>query len=200
MFEVNRIAELHQRTVELWHEQEINNTYQGFFHLVCEQHKFNFLLWHEEDIARSPDVGDARIAQVKRAIDRYNQQRNDAIEKLDDFLLQEVQHRGVKVNSSASFNSETPGSVIDRLSILALRIYHMQEQAHRPDAAEEHRNKAKARLQILYVQHRDLCQALQELLEDLGAGRKQLKLYRQFKMYNDPTLNPYLYQHQKQAG
>jgi hypothetical protein len=200
MIAVKQITDLHQMTVEQWHQHEIANAYDGLLHVVCEQHKFNFLLWHEEDVARSPDVSDTRIAQVKRAIDRYNQQRNDWIEKIDDFLLQELQRLGIATEPDARHNSETPGSAIDRLSILALRIYHMQEQAHRRDAGEEHRQKAKGRLQILYIQHRDLAHALQELLDDIGAGRKQLKLYRQFKMYNDPTLNPYLYQQRKQAG
>jgi hypothetical protein len=199
MFDVKNITELHQLTVEQWHRQEIYNPYEGFLQLVCTQHTFNFLLWHEEDIARSPDVGNDRIAEVKRAIDRYNQQRNDAIEKLDDFLQQELRNRSLRPEPDTRWNSETPGSVIDRLSILALRIYHMQEQAHRPDATAEHRQKAEGRLQILYVQHRDLAQALGELLDDLAAGRKQLKLYRQFKMYNDPAMNPYLYQRQKEA-
>src|SRR2546427_482848 len=144
MFDVPQITELQQRTVERWHEQDIDNPFEGVLHLVCEQHRFNFLLWHEEDIARSPDVTDARIAQVKRAIDRCNQQRNDAIEKIDDFLLQEVQRRGIQPVADARWNSETPGAVIDRLSILALRIYHMQEQAHRSDATDEHRQKAAA--------------------------------------------------------
>src|ERR1051325_9577834 len=123
MIDVAQITELHRTTVELWHSQAVSNNCSGFLELVCEQHKYNFLLWHEEDIARSPDVGDERIAAVKRAIDRYNQQRNDGIEKLDDFLVQEVQRRGVEPKAGAPLNTETPGSAIDRLSILALRIY-----------------------------------------------------------------------------
>ena len=200
MISVRSITQLQRDMVARWHQQPVNNPCEGLLWLVCRQHGFNFLLWHEEDIARSPDVSDGRIAQVKRAIDRYNQQRNDCIEKIDDFLLQEVDRRGIVTTEDAPFNSETPGSIIDRLSILSLRIFHMQEQAHRHDATEEHRNKATARLQILYVQHRDLAHALGELLADIGAGRKQLKLYRQFKMYNDPTLNPFLYQRHRQAG
>src|SRR5262249_53604081 len=156
------------------------------------------LLWHEEDIARSPDVGDARVAQVKRNIDRYNQLRNDWIEKLDDYLLQELHNRGVEAASDARMNTETPGSAIDRLSILAPRLYHMQEQADRPDGVDEHRRKAANRLVILQQQHHDLSQSLAELFLDLAVGKKRLQLYRQFKMYNDPTLNPYLYRRQRQ--
>lgn len=197
MFDVQSIAELHRHTVALWHEQEIANPYEGFLHLVCEQHRFNFLLWHEEDVARSPDVSDTRIAQVKRAIDRYNQQRNDAIEKLDDYLLEAVRQRGVEMLPGGGWNTETPGSVIDRLSILALRIYHMNEQVERTDASEEHRQRARQKMAVLHAQHADLLRGLGELLDDIAAGRKELKVYRQFKMYNDPTLNPYLYRRPK---
>ena len=197
MIDVAQITELHRTTVDVWHSQAVSNAYSGFLGSVCEQHKYNFLLWHEEDIARSPDVGDERIAAVKRAIDRYNQQRNDGIEKLDDFLVQELGHRGIAAQPGAPLNTETPGSAIDRLSILALRIYHMEEQVRRGDASPEHRAKAQARLIILNEQRADLAGSLDELLSDIFAGRKRLKIYRQFKMYNDPTLNPYLYQSDK---
>ena len=193
MINVEQVTALHRSTVGLWHSQEVVNNFSGFLHLVCEQHKFNFLLWHEEDIARSPDVGDARIAAVKRAIDGYNQARNDAIEKIDDALLGELERTGVKPAAGARLNTETPGSAIDRLSILSLRIYHMHEQVNRADATVEHIAKVQQRLAILYTQHDDLSGSLTELIDDIFAGRKRLKLYRQMKMYNDPTLNPYLY-------
>lgn len=193
MIDVDEIIELHRRTVDLWHREAISNAYSGFLQGVCEQHKFNFLLWHEEDIARSPDVGDGRVAGVKRSIDRYNQQRNDWIEKLDDFLVLELQRLGVTPQAGARLNTETPGSAIDRLSILALRIYHMDEQTRRSDVSDEHRIKAQGRLAILSDQHIDLAASLGELLSDIFAGRKRLKVYRQFKMYNDPSMNPYLY-------
>src|SRR5262245_18412639 len=134
MFAVKQITDLHQSTVELWHQQEITNPYDGLLHVVCEQHKFNFLLWHEEDIARSPDVSDAQIAQVKRAIDRYNQQRNDWIEKIDDWLTEQTTQRRITPTPDARLNTETPGSAVDRLSILALRLYHLEEQSRRADA------------------------------------------------------------------
>ena len=190
---VRQITELHRDTVCRWHEQEVDNPYQGFLATVCRQHQFNFLLWHEEDIARSPDVGDERIAAVKRAIDRYNQQRNDAIEQIDEALVQMLAASGAAPLVGAQLNTETPGAAIDRLSIMALRIYHLEEQAARNDVDQAHRQKVEERLNRCQAQHADLSQSLAELLADLQAGRKLLKVYRQMKMYNDPTLNPYLY-------
>ena len=200
MIDVRAVLDLHETTVARWHEHEINNPYQGFLELVCRQHQQNFRLWHQEDIARSPDVSNADLAAVKRAIDKLNQQRNDLIERLDDFLIVELSTRGAKPRGDARLNTETPGSVIDRLSILALRLHHMEEQACRSDASDDHVAKAKARLEILHEQHRDLTNSLRELLDDIFAGRKRLKVYRQFKMYNDPTMNPYLYAAKRPAA
>ncbi|REK08273.1 MAG: DUF4254 domain-containing protein [Planctomycetota bacterium] len=197
MVSVDEITQLHAETVALWHHEEISNPYEGFLQLVCQQHTFNYLLWHEEDVARSPNVGDTRIAEVKRAIDKYNQQRNDGIEQLDAALLQMLAAEKIEPEEGARLNTETPGSAIDRLSILSLRRYHMQEQADRSDASQEHRAKATQRLKTLGEQHADLSRSLSELLEDIFAGRKRLKVYFQFKMYNDPTMNPYLYKKDK---
>jgi cell division protein FtsB len=191
--DVGDICRLHATTVEQWHAHEINNPYEGFLHVVCMQHQQNFRLWHQEDVARSPDVSNADLAAVKRQIDKLNQQRNDLIERLDDCLIAELAAKRVEPWQGARLNTETPGSVIDRLSILALRLYHMEEQAHRNDATDGHIAKVKARLEVLHEQQRDLSHSLGELLNDLFAGRKRLKVYRQFKMYNDPTMNPYLY-------
>jgi len=193
MIDVQAITDLQRATVKRWHAEEIANSYEGFLKLVCRQHEQNFRLWHEEDIARAVDVSDADLAEVKRRIDRLNQRRNDLIEQLDDALLDELSAAGVVPDRGARLNTETPGSAIDRLSILALRIYHMEEQAERTDAEETHRQKAWDRLGVLRQQHADLSRSLGELLEDIFAGRKRLKVYRQMKMYNDPTLNPYLY-------
>jgi hypothetical protein len=200
MFDVCAIIDLHRETIPRWHLQEIDNPYDGFLHLVCRQHQQNFRLWHQEDIARSPDVGDADLAQVKRTIDKLNQQRSDLIEQLDDSLLQRLQALGIAPAPEARLNTETPGSVVDRLSILALRLFHMEEQLFRTNVGEEHLAKVKARLEILQEQHRDLTRALQELVDDVLAGRKCLKIYRQFKMYNDPTLNPYLYNSSRRSA
>jgi hypothetical protein len=199
MTDVRRITDLHRAMVVRWHAQEIDNPYHGFLAAVCQQFSFNFRLWHEEDIARSREVSDARIASVKRNIDRLNQQRNDWIEKLDDFLTAELEQRGIAATLEAPQNTETAGSAIDRLSILALRIYHLEEQLRRADVTSDHRASVENKLGVCYLQHEDLSHSLQQLLSDIFAGRKRHKTYRQLKMYNDPTLNPYLYQPGKAA-
>lgn len=193
MISVHDINELHSQTVTRWHETPVDNQFEGFLSIVCQQHQFNFLLWHEEDIARSRDVTDAKIAQVKRAIDGYNQQRNDWIEKTDDWLASALTDLGVRPEQDAPSNTETPGCAIDRLSILSLRIYHMLEQLERDDASDDHKAKVTQKLAICYEQQKDLSTSLQRLIDDIFAGKKHHKIYRQFKMYNDPTLNPYLY-------
>ena len=194
MLDIRQITALHANTVRLWHSQPVNNSHRDFLYLVCEQHKYNFLLWHEEDLARSREASDQQIAQVKRNIDQLNQKRNDWIERVDDGLKRMLDERGIVPTAGAKWNTETPGATIDRLSILALRIYHMEEQTERSDATAEHISKSQEKLAVLRTQHEDLSTALGELLADLFTGRKRLKLYRQMKMYNDPTLNPHLYQ------
>jgi hypothetical protein len=200
MIDVIAITDLHCQTVQRWHEREIDNRYDGFLAAVCDQHERNYRLWHEEDVARAVDVSDAELAEVKRRIDKLNQQRNDRIEQLDDLLIEQLHEQGVKPRPAARLNTETPGSAIDRLSIVALRIYHMREQAIRADAEPAHRRKAEDRLVVLRQQHADLSNSLAELLDDIFAGRKLLKVYRQMKMYNDATLNPYLYGARKPAA
>ncbi|MCA9230524.1 MAG: DUF4254 domain-containing protein [Planctomycetales bacterium] len=190
---VSEVTYLQEETVERWHSCEPDNPYTGLLSTVCQQHQFNFLLWHEEDIARSHNVSDERIARVKRAIDGYNQQRNDWIERIDEALIAKFSELGIKPVVGARINTETPGSAIDRLSIMSLRVYHLKEQLDRADVDQEHLNKVRERLARCSIQQEDLSDSLEELLEDLVAGRKLLKVYRQMKMYNDPTLNPYLY-------
>jgi hypothetical protein len=193
MIDVSAIIRLQHEMVVQWHQTPVDNAAEGFLGLVCQQHGYNYLLWHEEDVARSPDVGDAKVAQVKRAIDRYNQQRNDAIEKLDDWITDDLAKHNIQPPPRAKLNSETPGSVIDRLSILSLRMYHLDEQAQRADATAAHVKSVEQKLAICRMQHADLTQTLAELLNDIYAGQKRHRTYRMFKMYNDPTLNPYLY-------
>lgn len=200
MLDVASITKLQHEMVTRWHHTAVDNSAEGFLWLVCRQHGFNFLLWHEEDIARSPDVGDNKIAQVKRAIDRYNQQRNDAIEKLDDWITEDLAARDITPDATARLNSETPGSIIDRLSILSLRMYHLDEQVQRRDATPEHVQSVQQKLAVCRVQHADLSHCLAELLEDIYAGQKRHRTYRMFKMYNDPALNPYLYAPTRKAG
>ena len=194
--EIDRLlAEL----VARWHSVEPAHAEDGLLGKVCDLHRFNFLLWHEEDIARAPDVTDARIAAVKRAIDRYNQARNDAIEKVDDWLLEHLAARAIVAPPGAPAATETPGAAIDRLSILELRRYHMREQAERADATAEHRAKAAGRMEVLDAQRDHLVESLDRLLGEIFAARRPLRVFRQMKMYNDPTMNPYLYQARKAA-
>jgi hypothetical protein len=197
---VCQITTSQRDTVIHWHATVPDNPHAGLLAAVCQQHQFNFLLWHEEDVARSPDVGDKRIAAVKRAIDRYNQQRNDWIEKIDELFIQLLADEGVVPDAKARLNTETPGAAIDRLSIMALRIYHLEEQLLRDDADPVHREKVEERLDRCSQQHTDLSDSLVELLDDIFSGRKLLKMYRQMKMYNDPMLNPYLYRQRRLVG
>jgi hypothetical protein len=185
-----------EHLVAHWHEVEPAHAEEGLRGRICDLHRFNFLLWHEEDIARSPDVTDQRIAQVKRAIDKYNQARNDAIEKADDWLIEELGRRGVVAGPDAPAATETPGAAIDRLSILELRRFHMREQIERADASPEHREKAASRMVVLDMQRTHLMEALARLLGEIFAGQRPLRVFRQMKMYNDPTMNPYLYKAQ----
>jgi cell division protein FtsB len=185
--------------VARWHEIEPAHAEDGLRGKICELHRFNFLLWHEEDIARAPDVTDARIAAVKRAIDGYNQARNDAIEKVDDWLIADLAARGIIASPQAPAATETPGAAIDRLSILELRRYHMREQAERADATAEHRAKAVARMEVLDAQRDHLVESLDRLLREIFNAQRPLRVFRQMKMYNDPTMNPYLYKAGKAA-
>ena len=200
MIDVKQINELHHDTVVRWHEQAIDDPYDGVWAIIGKQHSFNFLLWHEEDIARSQDVTDTRIAEVKRAIDGYNQQRNDWIERIDDWLTDALESQQVEPAADAPRNTETPGSVIDRLSILSLRLYHLQEQLDRSDVDQEHLRSVEQKIAICRIQQDDLSTSLSELLSDISAGKKRHRTYRQFKMYNDPTLNPYLYESRKRLA
>jgi len=190
---VDEVTQLHRDTVAAWHKADPDNPYEDLLATICQQHQFNFLLWHEEDIARSKDVTDARIALVKRAIDLYNQKRNDWIERIDEALIDTLADCGAEPAEDAKLNTETPGSAVDRLSIMSLRIYHLDEQLQRDDVDAAHVKKVEDRLERCHVQLVDLSQSLADLLDDLLAGRKLLKVYRQMKMYNDATLNPYLY-------
>jgi len=186
------IAELQSKTIAAWYEKDAaeNAETDDFLRLVVEQTKQNYLLWNEEDKARRTDVDDRFIAEVKRAIDGLNQKRNDLIEKLDEKLFESI---GAKMREDAPLNSETPGSIIDRLSIGALKSYHMEIESKRAGAGEEHCRKAAAKLAVLREQRKDLAGCLTGLVGDVTAGRRRFRIYRQYKMYNDPSLNPELY-------
>ena len=148
--------------------------------------------WHLEDIIRDPDIDPLKALAIKRRIDRSNQERTDIVELIDSYFLDLF--KDVDVKSDATINTESPAWAIDRLSILALKIYHMQEQVNRDDATDEHRQRCQMKLDVLLEQQKDLSAAIDRLLEDIEAGRIYMKVYRQMKMYNDPSTNPILYQ------
>ena len=147
--------------------------------------------WHYEDIIRDPHIDPVEALALKRRIDRSNQDRTDLVEEIDSYFRQTYSH--VKPEADAKLNTESPAWAVDRLSILALKIYHMQEQVDRKDASAEHIAKCQAKLDVLLEQQKDLSLAIDQLLEDIEAGRKYMKVYRQMKMYNDPATNPILY-------
>lgn len=177
----------------LWHLQkpEITTTAQDLPALFEKLHFFNYSLWHEEDEARRRDVADAVIAQVKRNIDKFNQSRNDTIQSIDEFLYRLFETNGFTLKEG-SLNSETPGSMIDRNSIMALKIYHMNEIAVNPQEKEELRAQCLLKLLKLQEQQRDLESCVKNLLIDITEKKRYYKVYFQFKMYNDPNLNPAL--------
>ena len=183
------IADLQSRLTSDWHRETPAASGEGFNRIVEENHLRNFNLWHEEDIARRDDLGSERVHKAKRAIDGFNQQRNNFIEQMDMELVGSLK----PAESGVPKNSETPGMIIDRLSILALKEYHMREEAERAEASEEHRANCGAKLARIILQRNDLTGCLRELLEDVAAGRRTFGVYYQFKMYNDPALNPQLY-------
>lgn len=147
--------------------------------------------WHLEDIIRDPAIDPVEALELKRRIDRSNQVRTDMVEDLDSWFRDE--YAAVKPLPDARFNTESPAWALDRLSILALKIWHMQEQVERTDADPEHLAKCRAKLNVLLQQRDDLTQAIDELLDDIASGRRYMKVYRQMKMYNDPATNPVLY-------
>ena len=201
------IAQLHDQATLRWHQEppapvplapassEAPAPSVSLIELVLAHHRANFDLWHEEDKAREPGASDAAIARVKHAIDSFNQTRNDLVEAIDRLLLAAA---GAQ-NPTAPLHSESPGLILDRLSILALKLYHTAEEAHRLTASEAHRQRNLARLRLLREQRDDLAACLDELWKQVLAGHRRFKLYRQLKMYNDPDLNPSVYVHKSGA-
>ena len=189
------VLSIFTRLTRKWHKISpvCDDSVQIEEELIRLIHFYNFNLWHLEDEARRLDVTDAEIAKNKREIDRYNQLRNDSIENLDIHFDTILRDNNIKAGKGALCNSETPGSIIDRLSILSLKIYHMREESMRTDAEPGNRTLADKRLFVLQQQRRDLATALDQLLSDLSQGIKRHKIYHQFKMYNDPRFNPSLY-------
>lgn len=147
--------------------------------------------WHLEDIIRNPEIDPVEALKIKRRIDKSNQDRTDLVELIDSYFLDK--YKDVKVQPNATINTESPAWAVDRYSILSLKIYHMQEQVGRTDVSTEHKAQCQNKLNVLLEQKKDLGGAIDQLLDDIVAGRKYMKVYKQMKMYNDPNLNPVLY-------
>ncbi len=187
-----------QRAIDDYHvyddiDTPINNPYddgsiENRLYLKCW---IDTVQWHFEDIIRDPNIDPIEALALKRRIDRSNQDRTDLVEQIDSYFRQKYSE--VKVLPDARINTESPAWAIDRLSILALKIYHMREQVERQDASKEHKDTCTAKLNVLLEQQKDLGTAINQLLEDIQEGRKYMKVYRQMKMYNDPSTNPVLY-------
>jgi hypothetical protein len=194
MLSANSIKYLHDRCTKHWHEEPDTTPYalSDWEKLVSQHHYANCDLWHLEDKAREPGAGDTQIADTKRGIDKTNQLRNDLVEKLDEALLAFLAQYDLP-NSLEKQHSETPGMIIDRLSILELKIYHTREEVRRTDAPAGHAERNLHRLDVLERQQADLRQCLDDLWAEVMAGTRYFKVYRQLKMYNDPALNPAIY-------
>ena len=162
----------------------------SLFKFIEANHFFNTKLWNEEDLARRQNVSDSEITKNKRSIDKFNQLRNDCIEQIDNFILD---HILITISKEAKQNSETLGAMIDRLSILSLKNFHMAIQTKRENVSELHVQTCSKKLEVLKIQRNDLCVCFDELLYDFSQGLRYFKQYKQFKMYNDPNLNPQLY-------
>ena len=207
MLSASEIAALHDQLTRAWHHvpggpvEDVPpsagpnpdpGSNLGWLGSVARHHRANFDLWHIEDEARIPGATDAKVAGVKRRVDGTNQLRNDLAEELDRALLGWLEARGL-TNPAAQLHSESPGLIIDRLSILALKIYHTREESERADAPPGHAARNQDRLAILEQQREELAGCLDGLWRETLAGTRRFKLYRQLKMYNDPSLNPAIY-------
>jgi Protein of unknown function (DUF4254) len=203
MLSADAIVKLDDELTSAWHalpESSDSVPADPWLVRVARQHRANFDLWHIEDEARTPGATDAQLADVKRRIDVTNQLRNDLAEDLDRTLLDWLAPQRLPFED-APLHSETPGLIIDRLSILALKIYHTREEAERCDGPPEHCERNRARLAILVDQRADLARCLDLLWRETLGGTRRFKLYRQLKMYNDPTLNPAIYRNaQSESG
>ncbi len=195
MLSASEIAARQTELTTRWHQTTPAATGEGFQRLLDENHLRNFSLWHEEDVARRDDLGFEAIYRAKRNIDRFNQERNNYVEEMDQAMVAALH----PPESGCPRNSETPGMMIDRLSILSLKEFHMHEETVRPDASPAHREKCGEKLARIRRQRADLTGCLADLLVEVGAGRRTFSVYYQFKMYNDPALNPQLYRQPPKA-
>lgn len=171
----------------------LNNPYasDSLDHLLYRKNWIDTVQWHLEDIIRDPEIQPDEALKIKRWIDNSNQERTDTVEYIDSWFLNK--YKDVKAQADAKINTETPAWAIDRFSILALKVYHMKEEANRVNASDEHRAKSAEKLAVLEEQKVDLGTALEELIADIQSGNKKMKVYKQMKMYNDEDLNPVLY-------
>jgi hypothetical protein len=178
-------------------DQPINNPFpkEKFEHLLYLKNWIDTVQWHFEDIIRNPNIDPVVALTLKRKIDASNQERTDMVEYIDGYFLQK--YSAVEIKVGAKINSESPAWAFDRLSILALKIYHMNEEANRKEASQDHRDKCQAKLNVLLEQRTDLSTAIDDLLNDIEGGDKFMKVYKQMKMYNDDDLNPVLYKNKK---
>ena len=187
----NRAIEDYHRHDDVDHVFETPVAAGSLDALLYEKNMVDTVQWHLEDIIRDPNIDPVDALALKRRIDRSNQVRTDMVEYIDSYMLDK--YKDVKPCAEARLNTETPAWAIDRLSILALKIYHMRQETLRDDVDDAHRDACRKKLDTLLTQQVDLSTAIEELLEDIEAGRKYMKTYKQMKMYNDPSLNPVLY-------
>lgn len=197
--QVDNWIKIFQQSINDYHQNdsvdtELKNPYDkdSLEHLMYVKNWVDTVQWHLEDIIRNPQIDPVEALAIKRRIDASNQHRTDLVEYIDSWFLHK--YAGVQLNNDAVYNTESPAWAIDRLSILELKIYHMQVEAGRADATEEHRKNCQAKLDVLLTQRVDLSTAIEQLLDDIADGKKFMKVYKQMKMYNDESLNPVLYQ------
>ena len=194
----NTALKIFQESVDEYHKYDdiahpINNRYpeDSLSHLLYKKNWIDTVQWHYEDIIRDPKINPDKGMEIKRKIDKSNQDRTEMVEYIDSYFLNK--YSNVIPKESALINSESPAWALDRLSILVLKIYHMDEEYRREGAGEDHKNSCKIKLDILLEQRKDLAEAIDALLYDIANGDKKMKVYKQMKMYNDESLNPILY-------
>ena len=193
-----KALEVFEKSVNKYHvidkvDQKFNNPYsdKSISNLLFKKNWIDTVQWHLEDIIRDPSIDSNKGMEIKRKIDLSNQKRTDLVEYIDDFFLNEFKE--IKMKKNATHNSETLAWALDRLSILVLKIYHMNEQVEREEASIEHKEKCRNKLKILNLQKEDLSNAIDQLIFDIQKGIKYIRVYKQMKMYNDNSLNPILY-------
>ena len=198
MFNANQCYKAFQQSIDDYHVLDHVDTpvkspfpAESFENLLYLKNWIDTVQWHLEDLIRVPTIDPVEALKIKRRIDKSNQDRTDMVEKLDDYFLEEFSH--VRAATGTRINSETPAWLLDRMSILMLKIYHMKEQTERKDVGADHVKVTNAKLAILMEQKSDMQLAYDELIDDIASGKRRFKVYRQMKMYNDATLNPMLY-------